>query len=101
MAYMSTSGYLLLVSPVLHTTDHITESWKWRLFIGVFFQMSWTVGRIIGLLMIYFGSLYVSQTRIKVTFELIMILIVIYFLFESNIWNETFIKDEGKLQKKS
>ena len=31
---MSTSSYLLLVAPILETTDRLTKNWKWRLVTG-------------------------------------------------------------------
>ena len=34
MAFMSTSSYLLLVAPILETTDRLTKNWKWRLVTG-------------------------------------------------------------------
>ena len=90
MAYFATSSYLLLSSQILQTTDQFTSDWKWRLFTGVFFQMSWTVGRLFCNFVVY-----VSQSWVDVILVLIVILLLVYFTFENNIWDDHFIQNKG------
>ena len=90
MAYFATSSYLLLSSQILETTDRVTSDWKWRLITGVFFQMSWTVGRLFCNFVVY-----VSQSWVDVILVLIVILLLVYFTFENNIWDDHFIQNKG------
>ena len=87
MAFMSTACYLLLVAPILEATDEVTQSWKWRLIIGVFFQMTWVFGRLISNFFVY-----LSESWISVIMGLVVSLLLIYFIFEDKIWDENHIK---------
>ena len=88
IAYFSTASYLLLSGPILETADRVTSEWKWRLIIGCFFQMSWTVGRLFCNFVVF-----VSQSWVSVILVLIVILLLVYFIFDDNIWDEDFIKN--------
>lgn len=71
-----------MVSPLLETIDNLTRGdWRWRLAIGVFFQMSWTVGRLFSNFVVV-----ISTTWMAVVSILVVILCIIYFVFEENIW---------------
>ena len=77
----------LLVAPILEATDEVTQSWKWRLIIGVFFQMTWVFGRLISNFFVY-----LSESWISVIMGLVVSLLLIYFIFEDKIWDENHIK---------
>ena len=99
IAYFSTASYLLLSGPVLEITDRVTSDWKWRLVVGCFFQMSWTVGRLFCNFVVF-----VSQSWISVILVLTVILLLVYFIFEDNIWDQEFIRkneEQGTVKRKT
>jgi len=93
LAYFATSSYLLLSGPILETTDRVTSNWKWRLVAGVLFQVSWTVGRLFCNFVVF-----VSETWVSVILVLTVILLLVYFIFEGNIWDPNFIKNTAEEQ---
>ena len=71
----------------------VTSNWKWRLVAGVLFQVSWTVGRLFCNFVVF-----VSETWVSVILVLTVILLLVYFIFEDNIWDLNFIKNTAEEQ---
>ena len=71
----------------------VTSNWKWRLVAGVLFQVSWTVGRLFCNFVVF-----VSETWVSVILVLTVILLLVYFIFEGNIWDPNFIKNTAEEQ---
>ena len=66
----------------------VTTNWKWRLAAGTLFQMSWTVGRLFCNFVVF-----VSESWVSVILVLTVILLLVYFIFEDNIWDPNFMKN--------
>merc|ERR1711963_1022322 len=47
IAYCSTASYPLVVCTVLETVDSVFDSFRYRILIGIIFQMSWTTGMLV------------------------------------------------------
>ena len=71
----------------------VTTNWKWRLVAGTLFQMSWTVGRLFCNFVVF-----VSESWVSVILVLTVILLLVYFIFEDNIWDPNFIKNTAEEQ---
>ena len=89
VGYFSTACYILLSAPILEITDQCFKQWKWRLVIGVLFQMSWVFGRLIVTFIIYLTG---SWTKVMLFLAILQLLVV--FNFEEDIWNPKYIKQK-------
>ena len=61
--------------------------------------MSWTVGRLFCNFVVF-----VSQSWISVILVLTVILLLVYFIFEDNIWDQEFIRkneEQGTVKRKT
>lgn len=86
VGYFSTASYLLTASPVLENVAEKNSDWKWRLVIGVFFQMSWTLSRLISNLVVA-----ISSSWITVVLTLVAFACLTFFSLEKLAWKEEFL----------
>ena len=85
VAYTCTAVFLLSISQVLEQLDEKTNSWKWRLFIGSSYQMSWILGRCMSHFIIY-----ILNDWVDVMLTVTLILTCLLFALEKQIWTKEF-----------
>ena len=91
IAYCSTASYPLVVCTVLVTVDSVFDSFRYRILIGIIFQMSWTTGRLYCNLVVYLCNDWLTVMLVNCS-----TITLLYFVSKKSVWKSQICQEVTK-----